>query len=120
SHKNKEQLPSERLDFFKVNNIEIQFFPNEGYDWGAYSQAVSFLKDKLLEYDYVYFMHDDLIIKDLTFPLAFEKKLEDENLLILGNSINSINSPFKKTHPHIIEWAKRSKWKVNIKSEEWS
>ncbi len=120
SHKLEKEIEIETLEVInEIRKGQIHYFDNIGYDWGAYSQAISFLGDQILSYESVFFMHDDIKILDLDFIIPFLNYMKKNNLVILGNSFNTDTLYWPKTHSHIMDWAKNSKWKINIESKAW-
>jgi hypothetical protein len=49
---------------------QIKYRANEGCDWGCYNYFVNYLKDNKLtkEYDYIIFIHDDILAKKEDWP----------------------------------------------------
>lgn len=81
--------------FEQIPVSHLIFRENVGYDWGSYQQ---FLATKLwLDYDVVFFMHDDLVIKDLDFlPHAID--LLNRGKKVVGNGRNSHHLNWPQTH----------------------
>lgn len=121
SHKEKTEID---INVFKIittiPRLRIHCFENIGYDWGMYSQAVDYLGSLIMQYEYICFMHDDIEIIDNKILSVFSDFLEQHSLIVAGNCGNPVLYPFKKTHPHVIEWARLSEWKIDIKSERWN
>lgn len=63
SHRTRDLVP--QYLFRYVAPSHVFFEPNFGYDWGCYQQFLS--KNIWREFEYVVFMHDDIIIKDKDF-----------------------------------------------------
>ncbi|MDD4354136.1 MAG: hypothetical protein PHN56_06810 [Candidatus Nanoarchaeia archaeon] len=123
SHKPISQIDKKTFHTIKkIKNCKICSFKNEGYDWGAYSQAIEHLKKTGLKYKYIFFMHDDIKINNLNFLNIFSQFVEKEKIVIAGNCRNQtlFLHPWPKTHPHIIKWANQSEWKIKIKSKKWN
>ncbi len=121
SHKKNDEVDKYFLDLFNASKrIIFKEFENIGYDWGMYSQCIDFLGEKINKYDYICFLHDDIEIKQKNFLSVFSDYIESNNLIMLGNCKNASLFPFQKTHPHVIEWLRLSKWKFEIKIEKWS
>ncbi len=79
SHKKTNQIPEWLYSYVKPENVLVQ--PNFGYDWGCYQQ---FLKwGKWQDFDYIFFMHDDIEIKDISFVEACLKRFEQYP--VIGN-----------------------------------
>lgn len=108
SHQSEDNLSDYLRNFIEKNllKVKIQYFPNIGYDWGAYNQAILHLGNKVLNYDYICFLHDDIEIKDDNVLDIFKGYMQQNNLKLLGNSYNAQRHPFPKTHPHIVQWMK--------------
>jgi hypothetical protein len=92
-HRDREQVPP--FVFEQIPESHLIFRENIGYDWGSYQQ---FLTTKLwLEYEVVFFMHDDLMIKNLDFlPHAID--LLDRGKKVVGNGRNSQHLNWPQTH----------------------
>jgi len=63
SHKAMKCIPKWLYDYVEPENVLVK--PNLGYDWGCYQQFLDL--GKWQDFDYVFFMHDDLAIKDIEF-----------------------------------------------------
>lgn len=121
SHKKETQINKKTQSVINtINNCKLVCFENVGFDWGMYSQAIAYLNNSILNYDYIFFMHDDIKIINFNFPDIFSNYLEDKNLILLGNSFNSEKINFHETHPHIIKWGENSEWNVKISSKLWT
>ncbi|HIH31567.1 TPA: methyltransferase domain-containing protein [Candidatus Woesearchaeota archaeon] len=121
SHRSLSNIDKKALKIIKkIKNCKIYAFQNIGYDWGAFSQAIDYIKKTELSYEYIFFMHDDIEIININFLDIFSQFIEKEKIVMAGNSENQILHSFQKTHPHIIEWAKQSEWGVKINSKRWS
>lgn len=121
SHKTASDISKKTFRIIKgIKNCKISYFANEGYDWGAFNQAIEYLRKDGLKYKYLFFMHDDIKINNLNFLDIFSKFVKKEKIAVLGNCRNQtlLLHPWPKTHPHIIKWAKQSKFK--IKSKKWN
>lgn len=79
SHKKSEQIPAWIYDFVKPENVLVQ--PNFGYDWGCYQQFLRW--EKWQDFDYIFFMHDDVKIKDIGFVEACLERLN--KYAVIGN-----------------------------------
>ncbi len=121
SHRKKEDINKKTLGIIRsIKNCQLIHFENVGFDWGMYSQAVDNLETSILEYDYIFFMHDDIKIKNLNFIEKFILFIEENNLAVVGNSFNSDKMSFHETHPQIIKWGETSEWQIHIKSKSWT
>ena len=79
SHRPPEAVPPYVFDHIQSSNIFFE--SNLGYDWGCYQQ---FLRTGIWrEYDYVFFMHDDIVIKDIEFIQQCARELETSK--VVGN-----------------------------------
>jgi predicted SAM-dependent methyltransferase len=121
SHKGQIQIDTSLLNSIKrIPRCTINFFDNVGYDWGAYAQALDALTDKVQNYDYICFMHDDIEIIDNNFLTVFADFIENQKLKVAGNCRNAIHYPFPDKYPYILEWARLSPWQMTIKAKRWS
>lgn len=121
SHKAEQNVDDELLALIQnIPHCQIQFFENIGFDWGAYSQAIDIMQEKIHAYEYLFFMHDDIEIIDDHVIEVFSQFMEEHNLMVAGNCRNPQNHPFPKTHPQVIEWARLSAWKIEFTLERWS
>jgi hypothetical protein len=121
SHKQRSEIDSKIFELIiNIPRVRIEVFENVGFDWGMYSQAIEFLSQNVINYKYICFINDNIEIRDLNFLEKFSDFAEENQLIIAGNRINHMNYPWPKTHPHIVEWARLSKWKIDIKSTSWN
>lgn len=71
--------------------------PNLGYDWGCYQQ---FLETGLWRaHPYVFFMHDDVVVRDIAFVPASIARLEG-GARFVGNGRNAAKDDWPATHAH--------------------
>ncbi|MCB9422440.1 MAG: hypothetical protein H6667_21735 [Ardenticatenaceae bacterium] len=92
-HKIREGTPIFLREF--ITEEHILFRDNIGYDWGCYQQ---FIAERLwLDYEYVFFMHDDLVIKSLEF-LPHTVEMLNEGNRVVGNGRNSPHRSWPQTH----------------------
>lgn len=63
AHKPQEEAPAYLFHYLDQNNL--YFEPNLGYDWGCYQQFLD--KNFWRTYEYLFFIHDDVLIKNLGF-----------------------------------------------------
>lgn len=78
-----------KLDMrFKLQHSRIRFyeFENVGYDWGAYQQWLNL--NLWQPYEFVFFMHDDVIIKSLQLIHDCVRLFETRPVCVLGNGRN--------------------------------
>lgn len=121
SHKTKEEIDPKILNFIlSFPRCEIKYFKNIGFDWGMFSQTIDYLGKKIHRYDYVCFMHDDVKILDENILQVFSEFIENKKLIVAGNCRNADMYPFRKDHAQVLEWARLSRWRIEIKSEKWS
>lgn len=66
-------------------NFDWAVFPNHGLEWGCYQQALDHLN--LPDDTVIFFLHDDLVIKDWKFIDACLYML-DNNFKVIGNGMN--------------------------------
>jgi len=84
SHKCEEETPDWLKKLIGIENI--LFRPNIGYDWGAYQQ---FIESGIYRgFSSLFFLHDDLEIKDVRFIEVCEELLV-QGYKIIGNGVNS-------------------------------
>lgn len=103
SHRPPEAFPEWLLS--GLGSDQIIQKPNVGYDWGCYQQFIQL--DIWRNYKYVFFMHDDLTIKDSGFIDHCIKILEDGKGMV-GNGRVAPRKNWPDTHP---ECYAHSKWK---------
>jgi len=93
SHKKRSSIPRFIFELFPENHILIR--KNIGYDWGCYQQ---FLETGIWKnYQYVFFMHDDVKILDLGF-VDESIHLLTSGCTFVGNGRNSDKQDWPKTH----------------------
>ena len=66
SHKQPDEFPASMHKY--IQKEQLFFEPNYGYDWGCYQQFLAM--GLWRQFDYIFFMHDDLIINDHGFMEA--------------------------------------------------
>ncbi len=72
---------------------DVFFTENRGLEWGGYHQFVAM---KLYEpYDFVVFLHDDVVIKDVNFVAALRAKFFDPKIKVVGNGKNGSDWEFR-------------------------
>ncbi|SFS55199.1 hypothetical protein SAMN04487906_0822 [Zhouia amylolytica] len=99
SHKPKEEISIEMLNYLEINNWKIIYEPNIGWDWGCHVQFIQwFLKQNLTNPDYILFLHDDIQILKNGFINAFLNKVQVGYELI-GNS-----KPFSEINSYLEEY----------------
>ncbi len=82
---------------------DVHITPNVGLDWGGYYQFNELVD--LSRYDAVIYCHDDLMIKDATFPEAVLEKLRDGAIKVVGNGNNGVDSEFRYgKYRHVMRW----------------
>ena len=72
---------------------DLIVFENRGLDWGLYHQFKE--RVDLSPYDFVIFIHDDVVIKDTTFPRAIIEKLRNPAVQVVGNGRNGTDWEFR-------------------------
>jgi hypothetical protein len=72
---------------------DLMVFPNHGLDWGLYYQFIEAVD--VSPYDFVIFIHDDVVIKDPTFPQALAEKFADPRIKVIGNGRNGTDAEFR-------------------------
>lgn len=90
--------------FEHVMSDHVFFEPNVGYDWGCYQQFIE--KGAWKEYEYVFFMHDDISIRDFGFVKA-SVELMAQGYKVIGNGRNSSKRDWPRTH---LECYTHSRW----------
>ncbi len=93
SHKSREQTPPWVTEHVQLERVFFE--PNIGYDWGCFQQFLE--KGVWKEYQYVFFMHDDLGINDLGFVGA-SKEMIAQGHKVIGNGRNSQKRSWPLTH----------------------
>lgn len=82
SHRPISEVPDFVPGLIRADRIIVR--PNVGYDWGGYQQ---FLETNVWRnYRYVFFLHDDLVISDVSFVERCIKML-DEDKRFIGNGL---------------------------------
>lgn len=87
SHKPNQDIPDWLYNYVETKNVIVQ--PNLGYDWGCYQQFLDL--GKWRNFDYIFFMHDDLEIKGTGFVQACLELLQKHS--VVGNG--RVASPTK-------------------------
>jgi len=96
SHRPNKSIPGFLFDVLDPSHILIR--PNIGYDWGCYQQ---FLKSELWkEYEYLYFLHDDVEILDIGFPEVCERLLSKHAVIGNGGGFGSASTASVQKHPY--------------------
>ncbi len=72
---------------------DVRVMPNVGLDWGGYHQFNESVD--LARYDAVIYCHDDISIKDTSFPAAIVEKLRNERVKVVGNGNNGVDTEFR-------------------------
>lgn len=103
SHRSFEAIPPDVGPI--LDKVRLLPRPNVGYDWGCYQQ---FLETGIWRsYDYIFFLHDDLIIHDPGFVDACLNLLE-RGFKVIGNQRPIAKTDWPKTHS---ECYAHSTWK---------
>jgi hypothetical protein len=92
SHRAKSDVPDYVFQCIPVENIFFE--PNVGYDWGCYQQFLD--REIWRDYQYLFFMHDDIVIRDTGF-IASTVELLDYGKKLVGNGRDSDKDNFPKT-----------------------
>lgn len=96
SHKLKHEVPS--WVFGLVPPGHILFEPNIGYDWGCYQQ---FIESGLWKnHEYIFFLHDDLVINDTGFVDSAIELLKGGKKFI-GNGVNNRKTDWPRDYRHV-------------------
>jgi hypothetical protein len=93
SHRSQSETPSFLANY--VPEERIWYEVNLGYDWGSYQQFLS--RNLWQNYDVCFFLHDDLIIKDLAF-IQKCKNLFEKGAKVVGNGIPGNHRSWPRTH----------------------
>lgn len=72
---------------------DLRVMSNAGLDWGGYHQFNELVD--LARYDAVLYCHDDVSIKDASFPAAIAEKLRDSRVMVVGNGNNGVDTEFR-------------------------
>lgn len=91
SHRNESYLS--RRPLHQLIRDDVHVMPNVGLDWGGYHQFNELVD--LSRYDAVIYCHDDVSIKDTSFPAAILDKLRDERVMVVGNGKNGVDTEFR-------------------------
>ncbi len=111
--------------FFSCHNEPIQYvkdkfkyevFYNGGEECGAYEQAINHLK--LDDDTIIFFLHDDLIIKDLGFiQLCIDKLNQGYKVIGNGRDYDDLFDPYKTTELGIKKEFDNATFKDYVKDE---
>jgi hypothetical protein len=93
SHRPSVRIPE--LFFRSIPADHIFQEPNLGYDWGCYQQFIAHGLWK--SYDVIFFMHDDLFIRNLDF-IPHSLELIQSGAQVVGNGLNSAQVAWPRTH----------------------
>lgn len=93
-HKQRDQVPA--FLFEQIPEERIIFQKNIGYDWGSYQQFIA--TGLWREYDFIFFMHDDLAIKSLDF-IPHTIDLLQAGKKVVGNGRNAQYLNWPHSHP---------------------
>jgi hypothetical protein len=93
SHKPRHAVPAYVFDYIPPE--QVFFEPNLGYDWGCYQQFLD--KGLWREFDYIFFMHDDVEIKNECFIHTTIECLT-QGAKFIGNGRNSSKTNWPITH----------------------
>lgn len=73
---------------------DLIVFPNVGLDWGLYYQFKN--RVDVTQYDFIVYIHDDVVIKDTSFPARLEAIFAaDEGIKVIGNGKNGNDWEFR-------------------------
>jgi len=104
SHKKKSEIPQFLFDLFENQKIMIR--PNIGYDWGCFQQ---FLQSNVWkQYETIFFMHDDITIKDYGFIEAAKSQLDKFAVVGNGKGQGTVGHTGIMLHPYAYA---HSSWK---------
>jgi len=93
SHQPSHRIPEPFVQSIPADHIFQE--PNLGYDWGCYQQFIAHGIWK--SYDVIFFMHDDLLIRNLDFiPHSLDLILSGAQ--VIGNGLNSPQVAWPRTH----------------------
>ncbi len=93
SHQPSHLIPDPLIRSIPADHIFQE--PNLGYDWGCYQQFIA--RGLWKSYDVIFFMHDDLFIRNLDFiPHSLELILSGAQ--VVGNGQNSPQVAWPRTH----------------------
>jgi hypothetical protein len=109
SHKKKSEIPQYLFNLFEEKNI--LFRPNIGYDWGCYQQFLR--SDIWRRYENIFFMHDDIKIKDFGFVGLTVSMLKEYAVVGNGKGEGTVGHTGIKLHPYAYA---HSSWKPDLYS----
>jgi hypothetical protein len=90
--------------------FKISEFENKGFDWGAYQQWLDLGLWK--QFDYVFFMHDDILVKNYELVNECLKIFKTKDINIIGNSKNANGyNDWGETHS---AYYNHSDWKPSL------
>lgn len=72
---------------------DLIYCPNIGLDWGAYYQFNSLGLHR--PYEFVIYLHDDLLIKDTGFAAELQRRFRETDLMVIGNGRNGKDTEFR-------------------------
>ena len=81
----------------RVGAERVLVRPNVGYDWGCYQQFLD--TGAWRGYDHVFFLHDDIVIRDIGFVPACIERLAT-GARFVGNGRNAAKTDWPTTHAH--------------------
>jgi hypothetical protein len=97
SHRQPEEIPTWASSYLSPEHIFSE--PNRGYDWGAYQQFIE--KGLYKDYEFVFFMHDDVILLDSSlFEVCRSIIAERNGDCVVGNAPPSAKRDWPRTHIH--------------------
>ena len=104
SHQSAARIPAYVYDYIAPERVLVR--PNIGYDWGGYQQ---FLDTGLWQnYEYIFFMHDDLEIRDTGFIAASIALLNNGPACFVGHGRYSPGADWPSIKPQAYAHAR---WK---------
>jgi hypothetical protein len=93
SHQSSPRIPEPFFQSIPADHIFQE--PNLGYDWGCYQQFIA--RGIWKSYDVIFFMHDDLFIRNLDF-IPHSLELIRSGAQVVGNGLNSPHVAWTRTH----------------------
>lgn len=117
SHRKKTEIPETIIKKLINEGWKIEWFENEGWEWGAYQQFLKWQENQCNFTDYYLFMHDDINIVQNGFINAFLEKI-NAGAVVVGNSPSV--TPEKQTrnrYPEDLFFANSKGFTINC--EKW-
>ncbi|NVM20293.1 MAG: class I SAM-dependent methyltransferase [Desulfobacterales bacterium] len=118
SHRKPEEIDKNMLNGAIQLGWNVLYFSNEGWEWGAYQQFLTWQRGNDAFSDYYLFLHDDIIIKKYGFLKAFLNKIQGGFSLVGNSPTISKKEEIRSHYPEDVLWAKVNGFP--IRSSQWN